>query len=107
MQLTDSVCLRTLLFFSSSPIQIKVVVVTLFERGEDTGDAPGEFQLWIEREHFDRVDAHGGPQRRVVVRSPASPLARHWSEIFVVERAELKAPLFARQLVESSHALAR
>src|SRR5229473_2011770 len=37
------------------PIQIKVVVVTMFERGEDTGDAPGEFQLWVEREHLDQV----------------------------------------------------
>ncbi|MGH7935530.1 MAG: purine nucleoside permease, partial [Chthoniobacterales bacterium] len=37
------------------PIQIKVVVVAMFERGEDTGDAPGEFQLWIDREHFDRI----------------------------------------------------
>ena len=25
------------------PIRIKVVVVTMFERGEDTGDAPAEF----------------------------------------------------------------
>jgi purine nucleoside permease len=40
-----------------APIQIKVVVVTMFERGEDTGDAPGEFQLWVEREHLDRVVA--------------------------------------------------
>lgn len=39
----------------ASPIQIKVVVVTMFERGEDTGDAPGEFQLWVEREHLDQV----------------------------------------------------
>jgi len=38
-----------------SPIPIKVVVVTMFERGEDTGDAPGEFQLWVEREHLDQV----------------------------------------------------
>jgi purine nucleoside permease len=37
------------------PIQIKVVVVTMFERGEDTGDTPGEFQLWVEREHLDQV----------------------------------------------------
>jgi purine nucleoside permease len=37
------------------PIRVKVVVVTAFERGEDTGDAPGEFQLWVEREHLDRV----------------------------------------------------
>jgi purine nucleoside permease len=39
----------------SSPIRIKVVVVTMFERGEDTGDTPGEFQLWVEREHLDQV----------------------------------------------------
>jgi purine nucleoside permease len=36
-------------------IPIKVVVVTMFERGEDTGDAPGEYQLWVEREHLDQV----------------------------------------------------
>ena len=28
----------------AEPIRIKVVVVTMFERGEDTGDTPGEFQ---------------------------------------------------------------
>src|ERR1022692_1963016 len=38
-----------------TPIPIKVVVVTMFERGEDLGDAPGEFQLWVEREHLDEV----------------------------------------------------
>ena len=38
-----------------TPIHIKVVVVTMFERGEDTGDAPGELQLWVEREHLDQV----------------------------------------------------
>lgn len=37
------------------PIPIKVVVVTMFERGEDIGDTPGEFQLWVEREHLDQV----------------------------------------------------
>ena len=30
-------------------IPIKVVVVTMFEIGQDTGDRPGEFQLWVER----------------------------------------------------------
>lgn len=30
----------------SVPIEIKVVVVTMFEIGEDEGDKPGEFQLW-------------------------------------------------------------
>jgi len=32
-----------------------VVVVTMFERGADAGDEPGEFQLWVEREKLDRV----------------------------------------------------
>src|SRR3984893_3034603 len=37
------------------PIRIKVVIVTMFERGEDTDDTPGEFQLWVEREHLDQI----------------------------------------------------
>src|SRR5207302_10519225 len=40
---------------SGTPIRIKVVVVAMFERGEDTGDAPGEYQLWVEREHLDQI----------------------------------------------------
>src|SRR5579864_4251946 len=40
---------------SAVPIRIKVVVVTMFERGEDTGDTPGEFQFWVEREHLDQI----------------------------------------------------
>ncbi|MCF2948986.1 cupin domain-containing protein [Paraglaciecola aquimarina] len=31
---------------SKAPIEIKVVLVTMFEIGEDQGDKPGEFQLW-------------------------------------------------------------
>ena len=33
----------------------KVVVVTMFEIGNDTGDTPGELQYWVEREKLDRV----------------------------------------------------
>lgn len=33
----------------AAPIPIKVVVVTAFEIGQDTGDMAGELQLWIER----------------------------------------------------------
>jgi purine nucleoside permease len=33
----------------------KVVVVAMFEPGRDTGDTPGELQLWVEREKLDRV----------------------------------------------------
>ena len=36
-------------------IRPKVVVVAMFEAGQDTGDAPGEFQFWVEREKLDRV----------------------------------------------------
>jgi purine nucleoside permease len=39
----------------TKPIRIKVVVVAMFERGEDTGDTPGEYQLWVEREHLDQI----------------------------------------------------
>jgi purine nucleoside permease len=40
---------------AAQPIHVKVVVVTMFERGEDIGDVPGEFQLWVEREHLDQI----------------------------------------------------
>jgi len=43
------------------PWPIRAVVVTTFEIGKDTGDAPGEFQFWVEREHLDEVlDFPGG-----------------------------------------------
>jgi purine nucleoside permease len=37
------------------PIPVKVVVLAMFEQGEDTGDTPGEYQYWVERDHLDRV----------------------------------------------------
>ena len=40
---------------SSSRIAIKVVIVSMYEAGEDTGDTPGEYQYWVERAHLDRV----------------------------------------------------
>jgi purine nucleoside permease len=36
------------------PIPVKVVVVAMFEVGNDTGDTPGELQYWVERDHLDR-----------------------------------------------------
>ncbi len=36
------------------PIKVKVVVVTMFEIGADSGDAAGEFQLWKERMKLDQ-----------------------------------------------------
>lgn len=39
---------------TSKPIPVKVVVVAMFEVGNDTGDQPGELQYWVERDHLDR-----------------------------------------------------
>ena len=39
---------------AAAPVQVKVVVVTMFEIGADTGDMPGEFQHWVEGEHLSR-----------------------------------------------------
>jgi len=40
---------------AQAPVEVKVVVVTMFERGADTGDQPGEFQYWVERDGLDRI----------------------------------------------------
>jgi purine nucleoside permease len=37
------------------PIPVKVVIVAMFEVGEDTGDKPGELQYWVERDHLNQV----------------------------------------------------
>ena len=37
-----------------APIEVKVVVVTMFEIGADAGDTAGEFQLWKERQKLER-----------------------------------------------------
>jgi purine nucleoside permease len=36
------------------PIEVRVVVVTMFEIGADSGDVPAEFQLWHERQKLDQ-----------------------------------------------------
>ena len=43
-------------------IPIKVIALAGFEVGDDTGDAPGEFQFWVEREKLTTViDVPGAP----------------------------------------------
>ncbi len=37
----------------AEPLPVKVVIVALYEQGEVTGDAPGEFQYWVERMPLD------------------------------------------------------
>lgn len=34
-------------------LPVRVVIVSMFEVGKDSGDAPGEFQFWKERRHLD------------------------------------------------------
>src|SRR5688572_18983809 len=36
-------------------IRPKVVIVAMFERGNDTGDGAGELQYWVEREKLERI----------------------------------------------------
>ena len=44
------------------PWPIRAVIVTTFEIGADTGDTPGEFQFWVEREHLsETLPFPGGP----------------------------------------------
>jgi purine nucleoside permease len=44
------------------PWPIRAVIVTTFEVGADTGDVPGEYQLWVEREHLTQpLDFPAGP----------------------------------------------
>ena len=45
-----------------SKIPVKVVVVSMFERGQISGDEPGEFQFWVERLPLDKqLDFPLGP----------------------------------------------
>ena len=55
-----SVAVSALAAATAEVIRPKVVVVAMFEPGADTGDTPGEFQFWVEREKLTR--AHPFPQ---------------------------------------------
>ena len=63
--------LMLLLFISlrahaaDAPIPVKMVVVANFENGADSGDKPGEFQFWVEREHLTETVAIRGTTRPV------------------------------------------
>jgi len=53
--LTFALSLAALASAQAPPIAVKVVVVSMYEAGADTGDKPGELQYWVERDHLDRV----------------------------------------------------
>ena len=50
---------------ADAPIPVKMVVVANFENGADSGDKPGEFQLWVEREHLTETVQVRGATRPV------------------------------------------
>jgi purine nucleoside permease len=54
MKLAAALLVACAAAFAEPRIEVKVVVVTMFERGEDTGDQPGELQYWVEREQLGR-----------------------------------------------------
>ncbi|MDX2413498.1 MAG: purine nucleoside permease [Woeseiaceae bacterium] len=49
-------CLFTAMpvFADGERLPVKVVIAAMFERGQVTGDEPGELQLWVERLHLDK-----------------------------------------------------
>src|SRR5581483_9485408 len=58
MRRKAAIAFLALAFVSSAraePVAVKVVVVTMFEAGADSGDRPGELQYWVERNHLDQV----------------------------------------------------
>ena len=59
----------------SSVLRPRVVVVAYFEVGNDTGDEPGELQLWVERDHLDRTIEVPGMSRAVRANADGSELA--------------------------------
>lgn len=85
------------------PLPVKVVIVSLFEIGEDEGDAAGEFQLWKQRRHLDmRVpfpqsfhDLYYNPRTQVLgvvtgmgtARSTAATMALGLDQRFDLSRA--------------------
>lgn len=40
---------------AQTPVPVRVVVIAMFELGNDTGDRPGELQYWVERDHLDHI----------------------------------------------------
>ncbi len=60
---------------NAQSIRPKVVVVTYFEVGEDTGDRPGELQYWVERDHLDRKIEVPGMTRAVRANASGTEVA--------------------------------
>ncbi|GAN59060.1 purine nucleoside permease [Acetobacter cibinongensis] len=54
---------------AANTIEPKVIIVTGWENGADTGDAPGEYQFWVERLHLDQTVPIKGISTQVLRRN--------------------------------------
>jgi purine nucleoside permease len=59
----------------SAMLHPKVVIVTYFETGADTGDRPGELQNWVERDHLLRIIQVAGMSHSVRANADGSEIA--------------------------------
>jgi purine nucleoside permease len=76
---------------AAAPIPVKVVVVTMFEIGEDSGDQAAEFQLWNERRTLDQVfefpafhDLHFDSENGVLVMVTGIGTARSTASVMML-----------------------
>jgi purine nucleoside permease len=59
---------------SAAPIQVKVVIVAMYEKGEGMAGPPGEFQTWVDKERLDRVWAFPQGERALRTNKEGSVL---------------------------------
>ena len=60
---------------AEAPVRVRVVVVAMFEPGNDVGDVPGELQYWVEREKLDRTWEFPQGERHIRSNADGSILA--------------------------------
>lgn len=70
-----ALCCTVPLIAQAAQLRPKVVVVSYFEIGSDTGDRPGELQFWVERDHLDRIIDVPGMSRSVRANRDGSEIA--------------------------------
>jgi purine nucleoside permease len=60
---------------AEAPVRVRVVVVAMFEPGNDVGDVPGELQYWVEREKLVRTWEFPQGERHIRSNADGSILA--------------------------------
>jgi len=75
LRLTLIALILTCAPLQAQAIHPKVVIVSYFEVGNDTGDQPGELQFWVERDHLTRTIAVPGMTHAVRANADGSEIA--------------------------------